>query len=201
MTKRVIFAGLLAGILAGCSERDTPASSSQPSVERRDSSPAPPQAPRDTPAFDACKLLSNEEIASIQGEAPATTQLVGESDGQLSVSQCNFLLPTGTSSLSVRVVERGNGPAPRDPKQVWQETFRRPPPDAATLGEARKFQKVDAVGEDAFWLGDLKSGGLHVLQGNRYIRISLGGQDDLPTKITKCSKLSEFVLSRLHAEK
>ena len=201
MIKPVIIVGLFfAATFAGCSKRDTPASSAQPTSEPREASPAPPPPSSDAPAFDACKLLSNEEIASIQGEAPSRTQLVGQSDGQLSVSQCNFLLPTGTNSLSLRVVERGNGPQPKDPKQVWQETFHQPQPDAANAREARQFHKVDAVGEEAFWLGDLKTGGLHVLKGNRYIRISIGGEEDLQTKIAKCSKISQLVLPRLSAK-
>ena len=199
MSKSVVVAGLCCvAILAACSKRDTPADSSQVTA---DGSPtAEPQVMTGAAAFDACKLLTNEEIASIQGEAPARSQLVGETSGQLAVSQCNFLLPSGSNSMAIRVVQRGIGPDARDPREVWQETFHRPPPDAATARYARKPQKVDGLGEEAFWLGNAKSGGLHVLTGNRYIRINVGGQEEVPAKITKCSKISEFVLPRLNAE-
>jgi hypothetical protein len=197
MTRDLIVVGLfLAGSLAGCSKRDTPASSSPPTAERHETSPAQPQASTDA-AIDACKLLSNEEIAAVQGQAPTRTQLVGESDGQLSVSQCNFLLPTGTNSISLRVVQRADGPHAKDPKQVWQDTFHGNRAQPADKRHARPLQKVDGVGEEAFWVGNLKTGGLHVLKGKRYIKISVGGEDDLQTKITKCSKLSQFVLPRL----
>ena len=196
--KHVAVAGLfLAATLAGCSKRDTTGSSAEATAERLDDAAAEPQAPTGTAAIDACKLLSNEEIVSIQGEAPARTQLVGESSGQLTVSQCNFLLPAGSNSMAVRVVERGTGPNARAPKDVWQETFHGPPLDAANARYARKPQKVDGVGEEAFWLGNAKSGGLHVLTGNRYIRVSVGGQEEIPAKIEKCSKLSQLVLPRL----
>lgn len=201
MTKRLVASSLFfAAVFAGCSRRDTPASSPQPTAERRDAGSVQPLASAHAAAIDACKLVSYEEIASIQGEAPARTQLLGESDGQLSVSQCNFLLPTGPKSLAVRVVERGKGPNARDPKEVWQETFHEGAPEVANVRGARQPQKVDGAGEEAFWLGDVKSGGLHVLQGNRYIRISVGGHEDLQTKVAKCSKLSKFVLPRLKAE-
>ena len=202
MIKRGVVLGLLvAGILAGCSDRDTPPTSAHSTPERRDGSTAPPQASTGAPAIDACKLLSNEEIASVQGEAPARSDLVGVPEGDLSVSQCNFLLPGGVNSMALRVVERGKGPQPREPKDVWQETFYGAEAKAAaTERKARKAQKVEGVGEDAFWLGDVKRGGLHVLSGNRYIKISVGGKEDLETKIAKCSKLSEFVLPRLGAE-
>ena len=149
--------------------------------------------------MDACKLLTHDEIASVQGEPPARTQLVGESDGQLAVSQCNFILANGPKSLAVRVVDRGAGPKARDPKEVWKETFHgKQKIDPANARYARKPQKVDGVGEEAFWLGGAESGGLHVLKGNRYIRLSIGGaDDDVQAKIEKCSKLAESVLPRL----
>ena len=191
---------LIAGLLGGCSKRDTPAP--EAAAERSDAIAAAEDLNgTGTAAFDACKLLTPEEIASVQGEAPARSQLVGESGGPLSVSQCNFLLPAGSNSMAVRVVERGTGPQARDPKEVWQETFYGPEAKAVSAErKARKFQKVDGLGEGAFWLGDAKSGGLHVLKGNRFIRVSVGGVDDLQTKIEKSSKLVEFVLPRLSAE-
>ena len=202
VTKCVITGVLIfTGCLAACSKRDTPAGAAEGTAEQRAEIAAEPQAPTGAAAIDACKLLSNEEIASIQGEAPARTQLVGESTGQLTVSQCNFLLPSGSKSMAVRVVERGTGPNARDAKDVWQETFHGPPLDAANARYARKPQKVDGVGEEAFWLGNAKSGGLHVLTGNRYIRVSVGGQEEIPAKIEKSSKLSQLVLPRLDAAK
>ena len=192
---------LVAGFVGGCSKSDSPAASSKTAIEQADLTVPQPGALNTTPAMDACKLLSNEEIASIQGEAPARTQLVGQSDGRLAVSQCNFLLPTGTSSLSLRVVERSAGGEARDPKQVWRETFRRKGQTVRDPRDATPLTKVDDVGEEAFWVGNAESGGLHVLKGNRYIRLSAGGEEDVQTKITKCSKLAEFVLPRLAQDK
>ena len=201
-TGRGIFAGLLLGAaVAGCSKRDTPPASPEPTAEQRSADAGDPQGPAGAAAVDACKLLSNDEIAAVQGEAPARALLVGESAGPLSVSQCNFLLPTGSNSLSIRVVERGKGAEGRDPREVWRETFHAPPADSADKRYARDFQKVEGVGEEAFWLGNRKSGGLHVLSGDRYIRVSVGGQEEIPAKIEKTSKLARHVLPRLDAGK
>lgn len=200
MTKRVLSGFLILAALVGCSKNDTAPPAPQTTAEQAGATNAmEPGMVSHEPAIDVCKLLSHEEIASVQGEAPARTQLVGESSGQLTVSQCNFLLPSGSNSMAVRVVERGKGPNARDPKEVWKETFHRPPPDPATARYARKSEKVDGLGEEAFWLGNAKSGGLHVLTGNRYIRINVGGQEEIPAKIAKCSKLSQMVLPRLDA--
>ena len=201
MIKLVVSGGLfLATILTGCSTREAPAVSSEPAVEQPEVSGNQSPASSEAAALDACKLLSNEEIASVQGEAPVRAQLVGQSDGQLAVSQCNFLLPSGSNSMSVRVVERGNGPNARDPKDVWQETFHGPSLDPADARHARKPEKVEGVGDEAFWLGNAKSGGLHVLTGNRYIRVNVGGQEEVPAKIEKSSKLAHLIVPRLAAK-
>ena len=202
MTNRRILAGLLVAVaLAACSKRDTPPASPNPTAEQRDADAGDPKGPAGAAAVDACKLLSNEEIAAVQGEAPARAQLVGESAGPLSVSQCNFLLPTGSNSLSIRVVERGKGPEARDAREVWRETFHTPPGESADKRHARQYEKVEGVGEEAFWLGNRKSGGLHVLSGDRYIRVSVGGQEEVPAKIEKTAKLARHVLPRLEAAK
>ena len=202
LNKCVLFGALfITGVLAGCSKPETPSASSPPPSEQTDAPDGEPAAHPGQAAMDACKLLTNEEIASVQGEAPTRSQLVGQSDGGLSVSQCNFLLPAGWNSMAVRVVERGNGPQARDPKEVWQETFHNIPPEVETARKARKPQKVDGVGDEAFWLGNAKTGGLHVLSGDRFIRVSVGGQEEVSAKIAKCSKLAESVLPRLNAAK
>lgn len=197
MTKYLFVGALVvATTLSGCSKREP----AEATAGGRDEIAAEPQAPTGSAAFDVCKLLSNDEIAAVQGEAPASAQLLGESAGQLTVSQCNFLLPAGSNSLAVRVVERGKGPNARNPRDVWQETFHRPPPDAANARFTRQHQKVEGVGEEAFWLGNAKSGGLHVLTGDRYIRINVGGQEEVPAKIAKSSKLAQLILPRLRAQ-
>lgn len=201
MTNHAILAALLVtGVLASCSKTDTPGAASPSPAEQTHATAAEPQMSPGEAAMDACKLLRPEEIASIQGEAPAKNQLVGRSEGGLAVSQCNYLLPTGFNSMAVRVVERGSGPKARDPKAVWQETFHNIPPHVAAAEKARKPQKIDGVGDEAFWLGDVKAGGLHVLKGHRYIRISVGGKENLETKIEKSRKLAELVLPRLDAQ-
>ena len=201
MIVRIALAALaITVVVAGCSRTDkSTASSETQTVEETNATGAEPAALTGEAATDACKLLTNDEIAAVQGEAPARNQLVGQSGGGLAVSQCNFLLPTGFNSMAVRVVERGKGADARDPKAVWQETFHDIPPHVANARKTRKPQKVDGLGDEAFWLGDAKAGGLHVLKGDRYVRISVGGKEDVNAKIAKSSKLAELVLPRLNA--
>ena len=57
--------------------------------------------------------------------------------------------------------------------------------------------RVEGVGEEAFWLGSPKAGALYVLKGESMVRVSVGGGDDMNTKIEKSKKLAAAVLKRL----
>jgi hypothetical protein len=57
-------------------------------------------------------------------------------------------------------------------------------------------RKIPDLGEEAFWTGG-PAGGLFVLQGYYYLRISVGGADDEATKIRKSTALAQLVLKRL----
>lgn len=169
-------------------------------MEQADAIAPEPGDATEASAIDACALLSGEEIKSVQGAAPANTRPGGKSDGRFSVSQCYFALPVVTDSITLRVVQRASGADGQDPKKAWQETFHNGTASAAGTARrkrARQPQKVEGLGEEALWLGNLKSGGLYVLKGNSYIRIAVGGPDDLETKIKKASALAAMVLPRL----
>jgi uncharacterized protein DUF1573 len=167
----------------------------------------PPQSPITATAtaskgkIDACALLTSKEIQSIQGEALKDTKGSGRPVGSLSVSQCYFLLPTSSNSISLSVMQKGDGPDARDPKDYWKELFHH---EKNEKDEAKEEEKesttptpIDGVGDEAFWIGDRVGGELYVLKGNSYIRISVGGAGDRENKIKKSKTLAQIVLKRL----
>ena len=58
-------------------------------------------------------------------------------------------------------------------------------------------EKIDGVGDEAFWLGNRFGGVLYVLKGNSFFRISVGGAGDKAAKIDKSKKLAQMVLKRI----
>jgi len=148
---------------------------------------------------DACSLLTSDEIKAIQGEAFESAQGTPSSDGELAASQCFFKLPTFINSISLQVIWKGSQPGASDAKQAWKKMF---PPEKLQEHESARGQKkipprkIPGLGEEALWTGG-PSGGLYVLQGDCYIRISVGGADDEETKIRKSTALAELVLKRL----
>src|SRR5688572_23700168 len=195
---RSSFLSLLACLLAalaGCSKSETPA---PPNAQTEVSTPSPAVSSAQTP-LDACSLLTSDEIKAIQGEAVESTKATPASEGEVASSQCFFQLPTFINSISLQVAQKGSGPGAPDLKQVWRKMF---PPEkleereTATGQKKIPARKIPELGEEALWTGG-PAGGLYVLQGSHYIRISVGGADDEETKIKKSTALAQLVLKRL----
>jgi len=178
--------------VAGCSESDSPTERKGPKVPEVAAARQP-----ETP-LDACSLLTAEEIQAALGEAPQTTKADRKVEGGFVISQCYFTLPTASNSFTLRLVQRGDGPEAREPHKVWKESFASELVEKA-VAERKKAppERVLNLGDEAFWLGGPKIGGLYVLKGYRYIRLGVGGEDNQPIKIELATKLAHSILARL----
>ena len=56
---------------------------------------------------------------------------------------------------------------------------------------------MKGLGDEAFWMGGRKSGGLYVLKGKRHFRLMLGGEPNQARKIEKATQLARSILGRL----
>jgi Protein of unknown function (DUF1573) len=150
--------------------------------------------------IDACALLTSKEIESVQNEPLKETKSSGSSAGQFAASQCYFALPTAANSISLTVIQKGDGSDARDPKQFWKETFHNDKDKEKGRAEGEKAtapEKIAGVGDEAFWIGNRVGGELYVLKGHSFIRISVGGAGDKASKINKSRKLAEAILKRI----
>ena len=150
---------------------------------------------------DACSLLTSKEIESVQGEGLKEPKSSGQTGGALAVSQCYFGLPTSSNSISLTLMQKNDSPDARDPKEFWKETFRGEKNEKKGREEGEEKgtppEKIDGVGDDAFWLTNRVGGEPYVLKGHSFFRISVGGAGDKATKIDKSKKLAQMVLKRL----
>jgi hypothetical protein len=202
MRKHFILLGscLIVG-LAGCSKSET--------QKANTAAPSPANQPESNVAkIDACTLLTSKEIESVQGDPLKETKPSRMSGRGVALSQCFFTLPTFANSISLTVTQRGDGSGARDPKQFWDETFHREKDSEKARnndkekgreeeGKAAAPEKIEGIGDEAFWLANRVGGALYVLKGNTSIRVSVGGSDDQATKIKKSKALAEMVLKRL----
>ena len=178
-----------------------PASTAAAVPAIRTSQPAVTPKAESNKGIDACALLTSKEIETIQGEPLKETKPNVTSAGGFAVSQCYFALPTSSNSISLMIMQKGDGADSRDPKQFWQETFHRQrekdKPPAEGVEKPAGPQKLTDLGDEAFWLGTRVGGELYVLKGGNYIRISVGGGTDYATKLKKSKDLALMVLKRL----
>src|SRR6266513_4164181 len=170
--------------------------------------------------YDACVLLTNQEIEGIEGSPVTETKPSGRSDSGLSFSQCFFTTAEFNKSGSLSVTQSDPAaPAKRSVKQYWAEMFgsyegeqkekeheqeadkekreslRDQKREKGEEGESVPPKKITGVGEEAFWIGSRVGGALYVLKRNAFIRVSVGGPDPEPAKIEKCKALAQKALA------
>ena len=181
--------------------------------------PAAPAAIGAAPAASACSLLTGEELAAAQGsdlvEATPTT-LVRDS---LAVSRCYFRTRDLARSVSLELTRVDAASPDRDAvRHRWRSMFH----DPAAAGEREREPsgreddaeeakerggeesepeaKPDAVaglGDEAFWLGTGTFGALYVIDGDAFLRISVGGPGDREAKLGQSRTLAAKALARL----
>jgi hypothetical protein len=193
-----ILVTVLALAAGSCSKPKTQdlANSPKPSATPAVSVTATPADSVTEAGADACTLLTKEEIQAVQGEPFKDTKPSQKLSAGLSVSQCYFELPMAVNSIVLTVTRKAEGG--RDPGDSWQDMFHRERASRKKEEEEEKEpQKIDGLGEEAFWTGTRVGGALFVLKGNCYIRISVGGAGDQAQKIEKSKALAESVLKRL----
>ena len=145
-------------------------------------------------AAAACSLLTSAEIARVQGEAPKETKPSTQESPGLHGDQCFFLLPTFTSSISLELTRGAVRP-------FWKKTFHeqlaeRESPESENEKEP-KPQRVRGLGDEAFWAGDTRLGGLYVLRKDAMLRLSIGGAGTQAQKLKKLRALARSALKRM----
>jgi hypothetical protein len=177
---------------------------SKPDTAQAPAGPPPPTTPgtgqKSTNGIDVCSLLTSAEIEAIQGGPLKDTKASANPQGGLNISQCYFLLPTAADSIVVTLTQKADGSNSHDPKESWEEIFREDKDKDASKEEESKSQppeRIESLGDEAFWAPRRFGGALYVLKGNIYISVSVGGAGDKAAKIQKSKALAEIILKRL----
>lgn len=177
--------------IAGCSKSDTVQSPQNPPA-----APTPETGP-----IDACSLIASSDVEAVQGEPVKDTKPSINSQGGLNVSQCYFLLPTAADSIVLTVTQKGPGANSREPKQSWEEIFHgdkdKEEASKEEEGKAEPPEKIEGVGDEAYWAPRRFGGALYALKGNVYISVSVGGAGDKASKVQKSKALAEIILKHL----
>jgi hypothetical protein len=199
---RVLFCGLL---LSAAPLGATQAHGGSPQKAKADSA-----SPSTKEATDACKLLNNEEIEAVQGEPVKETKVSAQPSGGMLMSQCVFHTATFAKSVNVALATpNGAGNSGVGPRKFWQRQFhfaeigaketraagRVPEPELEEEGS--RARPIQGLGEEAYWVGNAVAGALYVLQGDVFLRISVGGVREESARIEKSEALARAAMKRL----
>ncbi len=142
-------------------------------------------------------MLTSEEVQAVLGESIKDVRRNEKIEGILTVTQCLFELPTMANTIVLTVTQKVGDPEARDPRDIWRETFLTGQPNGPKgRRKVTPPTPIQGLGDGAFWTGRRAGGGLYVLKGNSYFRISVGGREEPDAKIDKCKALAEKVLAK-----
>lgn len=167
--------------------------------------------------IDVCALLTSAEIEAAQGEPIKETKPSVQPSSTFLMSQCFFLTATFPKSVSLALVLPDPGkPSALTPREYWKKQFH-----PSEQGEKEKHEQasgkaktpteteeerekelseprpIEGLGEEAFWVGNPITGALYVLQGDAFLRISVGGVREESARIEKSKALARAALCRL----
>ena len=162
---------------------------------------------------DGCILLTSAEVEAVQGEPVSETKTSGHPNGEILMTECLFPTTTSTKSVSVVLATPSSAkPSALTPRKFWRKQFHAydsKEDDMPVAGksaqktelegeeEARKPRRIEGLGEEAFWVGTSITGALYVLQGDNFVRISVGGVHEESVRIEKSKVLARAVVKRL----
>ncbi|HMJ24753.1 MAG TPA: hypothetical protein VK475_02960 [Pyrinomonadaceae bacterium] len=220
----VIIIGLL--ITTGCGSTDNnppanagnaPASIPATMVSPATTSPAAPATSTVKAKVDACALLTSDDLKSVQGETLKEAQRSDRRDGAFIVAQCYYALPTTSNSVVLNVTTAAEGQGANNPRKFWEDTFgsedakggdrekerererakKEKPAAGEEEEEGARPERVNGLGEEAFWLASRVGGALYVLKKDVFFRLSVGGAGDEKAKLKKSKTLAQQVLKRI----
>ena len=162
---------------------------------------------------DACILLTAAEIEAVQGEPVKETKASVQPNGEMLISGCLFQTTNFAKSVSVALATPSSAKlSALTPRKFWQKQFHAPDveegkmrdagkkaqkPEPEGEEETRKPRRIEGLGEDAYWVGTPITGALYVLQGDNFVRISVGGVGEESARIEKSKVLARAVVKRL----
>jgi hypothetical protein len=117
-------------------------------------------------------------------------------------TQCFYRTPEFTSSVSVALgIPLADDDKRSGPLQYWRQQFHKKPSNVPSRKKKEPPKPVEGLGDEAFWVGDPMTGALYVLQGEVFLRVSVGGPPDQAQKIKRSKTLASYALKRLDSSR
>ena len=188
---------------AGCNKKTSTVAAPTPPAK---TSPSPSAtaassiAEDTTVTFDACTLLTKEEVAATQGTQITDTKSSERGHDAIRVSQCYYSASESSKSVNIGITRGRTGAGAQE---LWDRMFGQRAKSEGEKGEREEKekspppQKIEGLGEEAFWVASHFGGMLYVRKGGAYVFVSVGGPDKIEGKLEKSKTLAEKALPRM----
>jgi len=151
-------------------------------------------APKAVPPPDPCSAVTANDVFGIFGAAFDEPRKSVQTSGDITVTQCYYGQPVRYAADSM-TIEYTTAP---DIHELWEKQFE---PGEEHEREEERGEKhrieVEGLGRDAYWGGNRVSGALYVLAPRAIMRISIGGQGDVASKMEKAKKVAMKALEKM----
>jgi hypothetical protein len=152
------------------------------------------QTPPVQPANSVCSLISIHAVIEAQQAHFMSSTATTHDDGRFKTATCYYKLEPEYQSVSLEILspsKTGSG----SPSEFWREKFRSArDKDVAEAKHSNLPVHVADVGDDAYWVDTGRDGALYVLQGERIMRLSLGGRTPQVEKKYRAIKIANSAL-------
>jgi hypothetical protein len=156
-------------------------------------------------AFNACALLTSDDIKAVQGEAVKESKPGQRGGTDFAVNSCFYATPTFTKSVSLEVTQKGT--SGQSVREFWKANFAAALDKREQKNERRKKQgkpqageparPVSGIGDEAYWISTNANSTLYAFKKDALVRISIGGVDTEEARMKKIRELAEKALARL----
>ena len=142
-------------------------------------------------AIDACSLLTANDLESIQGESIRETRPNTTSNDRLLISECVYVLPTFSKSVSVRTMYARPDDSATAVADYWNEIFHR------DVKKKLQGSFIEGIGEEAHWSESRAGGVLFVRAKETIVRVSVGGAAGESGKLEVAKRLAMRAIEKL----
>src|SRR5262249_38070431 len=108
-------------------------------------------------------------------------------------SQCLFSLPTAAKFVLVEVTRGPRAAQLAERMRLAAEVES----EESGQFEAPAVERVEGLGDEAFWVAGASQGALYVRPGQTLLRVAVGGDEAKEAKMTKLRLLASKALGRL----
>lgn len=163
--------------------------------------------------IDACSLLTSADLQTAVGEPLEDAKSSVQPAGGTQMSQCLFRVTTPAKSVSLAVATPTGRSSSSALREFWRRQFHasreeeegspkiggakaQAASEAGVERETRQPRRIEGLGEEAYWVGTSFTGALYVLQGDAFVRVSIGGIAEESTRLEKSKGLAVIALAR-----